>query len=93
MLYELTVGIRPFLEAPHEEHAVVMARAGDKRYIESVVLADERCAHLSRKLRDLLARMFAVDPEQRLTMCEVRALREWFICVGQHGGQRPGCQL
>lgn len=79
MLYELTVGLRPFVERrceidkpTHNDIREVMRRTrGDNRYIERVIFAPQRMQGLSPELKDLLQRMFVVQPEQRLTMQQV----------------------
>lgn len=80
MLYELAVGLRPFVERrseidrpTHNDIREVMKRTrGEHHYISRVIFAPQRVAGLSPELVDLLKRMFVVDPAQRLTMQQVR---------------------
>ena len=80
MLYELTTGLRPFIEnvaeierPTHNDIRNIMARSrGDARYHDAVLFAPQRAGGLSPELTDLLRKMFAVDPARRLSMHEVR---------------------
>jgi serine/threonine protein kinase len=75
MLYELSIGLRPFLECPKgvEGANTIMQRAGDVKYIEKVLFSKSRLdkASPSPDLIDLLKKMFVVDPEKRITMEQV----------------------
>jgi serine/threonine protein kinase len=87
MLYELTTGLRPFIEAEEEMftpagHKSIMSRAGDVHYIKHNVLSQQRVGHLTPELKDLLAKMFVKEPSERITMNGVRhcLLRRMLRC-------------
>jgi serine/threonine protein kinase len=93
LLYELTVGLRPFVEAEHEHHHAIMARAGDEAYVANVVLSPQRIGGLSVELQDLMRKMFVKDPEKRLTMQQVRKRAQCArYCVVQ-SAQQPAPSL
>ena len=94
MLYELTTGLRPFIEAEEEMftpagHKSIMSRAGDVHYIKHNVLSQQRVGHLTPELKDLLAKMFVKEPSERITMngvrhCLLRRMLRWLLAIHTH---------
>ena len=77
MLYELAIGIRPFLEYPRGIETLhgIMQRACSQPYIDAVLFARGRLENVnaSRELVDLLKVMIVINPDKRITLAKVRS--------------------